>query len=238
MTSATLNTVFKSLEDELKSRLGIGGIIHPGDKGDLSEKAWLDLFQAYLPRRYSAEKATVVDSLGHLSDQIDIVIFDNHFTPFLFNKSGIRYIPAESVYAVFEVKQALDSDSVQYAIEKAVSVRRLHRTSTEINNAGINQSPKAHSNIISGLLCTKCEWVNGPTKLREYLIGKDGQCNLDLGCVINNWAFTTIHENGGSNVVVYENQSVILYLFLDLLERLQRVGTVPAIDLSAYRNNL
>ena len=41
-------------------------------------------------------------------------------------------IPAESVYAVFEAKQAANAGLVAYAQEKVASVRRLHRTSLPI----------------------------------------------------------------------------------------------------------
>lgn len=38
---------------------------------------------------------------GMTSHQIDIVIYDNWFTPFIFSQNGFHYIPAEGVYAVF-----------------------------------------------------------------------------------------------------------------------------------------
>jgi len=50
--------------------------------------------QTYLPTRYWAEKAHVVDRLDRFSQQIDVVIY-----------AGQKVIPAESVYAVFEAKQ-------------------------------------------------------------------------------------------------------------------------------------
>jgi hypothetical protein len=46
----------------------------------------------------------VIDHEGNTSQQMDIVIYDNWFTPFIFNQNGFYYIPAEGVYAVFEVK--------------------------------------------------------------------------------------------------------------------------------------
>jgi hypothetical protein len=43
----------------------------------------------------------VVDSEGNVSDAIDIVVFDRHFSPFLFRQEGVCYIPAESVLIQF-----------------------------------------------------------------------------------------------------------------------------------------
>jgi hypothetical protein len=45
------------------------------------------------------------------------------------------YIPAESVYAVFEVKQDVKGN-IDYAAQKVESVRRLKRTSIEMVASG------------------------------------------------------------------------------------------------------
>lgn len=50
-------------------------------KGDASESVWRELLQAYLPKRYQAETAHVVDSKGAFSDQIDVVVFDRQYSP-------------------------------------------------------------------------------------------------------------------------------------------------------------
>lgn len=109
---------------------------HPGTKGDASESVWLELLTAYLPQRYQAAKAHVVDSRGVFSDQIDVVVFDRQYSPFIFKYQEETIIPAESVYAVFEAKQSINASQVSYAHKKVASVRRLHRTSLPIPHAG------------------------------------------------------------------------------------------------------
>ena len=94
------------------------------------------MFNDHLPIRYRTEKSFVVDSKGRLSDQIDAVIFDGQYSPLVLNHAGLLYVPAESVYAVFEVKQTLSKAHVEYAGDKARSVRRLERTSVPIHHAG------------------------------------------------------------------------------------------------------
>ena len=91
--------------------------------------AWLDLLQSYLPQRYQAATAHVVDCEGKLSDQIDVVVFDRQYSPFIFKYEGQTIVPAESVYAAFEAKQTVNAALVQYAQDKVASVRRLRRTS-------------------------------------------------------------------------------------------------------------
>src|SRR6185369_4558138 len=73
-----LRTLFDDLQKQMMDRLATHrkNVRHPTAKGDASEQNWLKMFRDYLPRRYCAEKAFVVDSTGGLSQQIDVVIFD------------------------------------------------------------------------------------------------------------------------------------------------------------------
>jgi hypothetical protein len=74
----------------------------------------------------------VVDSSGQFSQQIDAVVFDRQYTPFILTYQNQTVIPAESVYAVFEVKQVISAKNAAYVQEKAASVCRLHRNSLPV----------------------------------------------------------------------------------------------------------
>lgn len=50
-----------------------------------SEQRWIDLFDRYLPRRYRASPAFVVDADGGRCRQIDIAIYDNLYSPLIFS---------------------------------------------------------------------------------------------------------------------------------------------------------
>jgi hypothetical protein len=138
MTTWSLSVLLAGLHDDIQRKLETvrQSFAHPGTKGDASEKVWLELLETYLPKRYQAATAHVVDSKGVFSDQIDVVVFDRQYSPFIFHYQGQTIIPAESVYAVFEAKQAINATQVAYAQRKAASVRRLHRTSLPIPHAG------------------------------------------------------------------------------------------------------
>jgi len=105
----SLPKLLEGLHNDIHQRLDTcrKSFAHPGTKGNASEPVWLELFQNYLPRRYEAKTAPIVDSKGEFSDQIDVVIYDRQYSPFIFNYQGHVIIPAESVYAVFEAKQTL-----------------------------------------------------------------------------------------------------------------------------------
>ena len=78
---------------------------HGGTLGNETELAWRDFIGRLLPTRYQACDGFVVDAEGLRSDQIDIIVFDRHYSPPLLQAGSVQYVPAEAVYAVFEVKQ-------------------------------------------------------------------------------------------------------------------------------------
>lgn len=78
MTEWSLSVLLAGLHDDIQQKLEIvrKSLGHPVSKGDASETVWLELLQTYLPKRYQAATAHVVDSNGVFSDQIDVVVFD------------------------------------------------------------------------------------------------------------------------------------------------------------------
>jgi hypothetical protein len=103
----SLSQLLSSLHEDIQHRLSTArkSFKHPGTKGDASEAIWIDMFAQYLPERYQVASAHVVDSTGNFSDQIDAVVFDRQYSPFIFTYENQLIVPAESVYAVFEAKQ-------------------------------------------------------------------------------------------------------------------------------------
>jgi hypothetical protein len=232
-----LRGIFGSLQGQMLARLQTGEatVLHPGTRGDATEAQWLNLFKEYLPQRYCAEKAFVLDCDGSLSDQIDIVIFDRQYSPLHLNQDGAVYVPAESVYAVFEVKPGLDGATVKYAGEKAASVRRLRRTSAPIPYAAGTYPPKPPTPIIAGILATRPGW-NPPfgEPCQNALRSLPTEEQLDLGCVLEAGGF-------GYVVGVVEGSApdvALVSFWLRLLESLQAIGTVVAVEFSQYRRSL
>lgn len=100
-----------------------------------------------------------MDANGACSEQVDVVIFDRQYSPFILNEkpSCVRYIPAESVYAVLEVKQNLDRQHVVYAGKKVASIRRLERTSAPV--ATIDGVRKRETfPILGGIITSESDW--------------------------------------------------------------------------------
>ncbi|MBO6655891.1 MAG: hypothetical protein JJ934_03305 [Pseudomonadales bacterium] len=235
MTKWHLPDLFRGLDQDIRLDLETvnTSFHHSTTKGDASEQTWLELLRKYLPKRYQAEKAFVVDSNGSFSQQQDVVIFDRQYSPFIFRYQDQMFIPAESVYAVFEAKQDVDAGQIKYAQEKLESVRTLHRTSLPIPHAGGVYPPKPPVHIFGGILAFESDW-NPPLgkPLQKHLNECSANSRLDLGCVAAHGYFTT--EEPGSLPVIVENQYPVTDFLFELIAKLQMSGTVPMIDIRAY----
>jgi len=230
----TLGDVLGGIHEDISQRLGTARktLGHSVTLGDASENVWLELLTSYLPRRYEAAKAHVVDSKGEFSQQIDIVVFDRQYSPFVFNYQGQKVIPAESVYAVFETKQILNGRMVAYAQEKVESVRKLHRTSLPIPSAGGELPAKKPHPILGGLLGVDGAWGDPFGEQLAACLSQAGpQRRLDLGCVAAHGIFTTDAE--GVPALTRHAKAATKFL-IELLARLQGCATAPMMDIRAY----
>lgn len=235
MTEWSLSVLLAGLHDDIQQKLDIvrKSFGHPVSKGDASETVWLELLQTYLPKRYQAATAHVVDSNGVFSDQIDVVVFDRQYSPFIFSFKGQTIIPAESVYAVFEAKQSINAEQVTYAQKKVASVRRLHRTSLPIPHAGGTFAAKALIPIIGGILTFESDWKPAfGQPLSNALTADLGDGRLDLGCIAAHGYLSLNHDSGAYDVFP-GGKPATAFLF-KLISQLQFSGTVPMIDVQAY----
>jgi hypothetical protein len=230
--TAWMKDAFVDVQAELALKLkrAAQSISHAGTHGAVVEDHWIEVFRAYLPNRYQVATGLVIDSPGTRSDQIDIVIFDRHFTPTLLDQQNHRYIPVEAVYAIFESKPHFDKSYLEYAGNKAASVRRLHRTSVPIAHAGGTYDPKPLFPILAGIVAPKSSWADGLGERFLTHLPADELEKLDCGCALDDGAFDSFD---GRLKVVKPEGSLIFFLFR-LLSRLQSLGTVPAIDWAAY----
>jgi len=235
MSEWSLSQLLASLHEDIQQRLATvrKSFNHPGTKGDASENVWITMLEKYLPKRYQAAKAHVVDSLGNFSQQIDVVIFDRQYSPFIFTYENETIIPAESVYAVFEAKQTANAELVTYAQRKVESVRRLHRTSLPIPYAKGIYPAKPLIPILGGLLTFESDWspALGPS-FKKALASNLGDGQLDIGCVASRGHFFFDKAANDYNFIA-ENKPATAFLF-KLISQLQFSGTVPMIDIEAY----
>jgi hypothetical protein len=235
MTNWSLSRLLESLHKDIQQKLETvrSSFGHPGAKGDASERVWLELLNKYLPRRYQAEKAFVVDSKGAFSEQIDVVVFDRQYSPFIFHYENKIIVPSESVYAAFEAKQAINAVEVDYAQKKVESVRRLHRTSLPIPHAGGTYPPKPLIHIYGGILTFESDWTPAfGNPLLDALSRGRAEGRLDFGCIAAHGYFS-LNRDTNHYETHMDGKAATGFLF-KLISQLQFSGTVPMIDIQAY----
>jgi hypothetical protein len=239
-----LTSAFAAQEQQLAATLGVGNALtsHGPLVGAGTEEGWADMLRRILPGRYGLTSGKVVDSQGHQSQQIDLIVYDAFYSPLLFTIANATFVPAESVYAVFEVKQTLNKAHLDASAAKAASVRRLHRTSALIpNHFGLETRKDIETwPILGGILASGSDWgVPFEETLKTHLRNQVPDETIDFGCGLGAGAFDTVRESiRDGRALVSLSVSLpdrsLSYFMMRLLHRLQRLGTVGAIDYEAY----
>jgi hypothetical protein len=215
-----------------KLSLSSASITHDGVMGEVNESHFINILRKYLPHRYAVDTAIIIDSNGATSDQIDTVIYDMQYTPTLLDQQKHRYVPAEAVYAVFEVKPIINKDYLIYAGGKAESVRKLERTSIPIPHAGGEYEPKKPFNITAGIVATSISWVDGfnSEAFRSNFAQLSNLKLLDCGLAVSGGSFDTYD----GEILIGPKENALTFFIFRLLQKLQSLGTVPAIDWNKY----
>ncbi len=100
-------------------------IPHNATKGAENEESLRNVIRSFIPQRYSVGAGIIIDSFGHRSRQIDIVIYDSQTYPALFSSTSTVLFPVETVIAAIEVKTFFDGAKLKDVVENCRSVRSL-----------------------------------------------------------------------------------------------------------------
>lgn len=87
---------------------------HGGLTGDSREVMWMEFFRKIVPKKYSlAQGVIIIDSEGRHSNEVDIAVFDEQYTPYVFQHNSLKFIPIEAVAVAIECKSSkFDVDSL------------------------------------------------------------------------------------------------------------------------------
>jgi hypothetical protein len=225
---------------------------HPGTKGDHGESDWVDLLQDFLPMRYTVGPIFAVDSNGDESEQIDVGVYDKHFAPQWFGtRDGKRFVPIESVYAVFEVKPEINKDHIEYTQDKVASVRRLRRTSAPIITAGgrLAAVEATQRPIIGGILAAQSGWTADTTaaQLDKHLLPPGELGSLNIGIALDTIAFDhtpdlregALEDDARTPPRTFSSDgNQLIYFAIRLFRQLQLIGTALSVDMGEYERHL
>lgn len=139
MSKKTIDKIkenYKRIEKSIVEQLFLEFPDHQPTTGSYREDVWHSLFRQIVPYKFAIEKGVfIIDSKGKRSKEIDLAIFDEQYTPYIFNYGNVRFIPIEAVAVVVQCK----SNYIDNCI--------LKKWSDQISN--LTTSTKAITRVIS-----------------------------------------------------------------------------------------
>jgi len=96
---------YLKMERELVTQLNYDVTNHQLTAGSYREEIWVNFFTRIVPKKFNiARSVFIIDSNQNVSKEVDIVIYDEQYTPYIFNYGLIKFIPVEAVAAVVQCK--------------------------------------------------------------------------------------------------------------------------------------
>jgi hypothetical protein len=122
---------------------------HPRDVGDTREQILRRFLieSGYLPNRYavSVDRARVVSTSGHLTGEMDIVLYDRQDSIRLMNRENVYSVyPIESVYGVIQVKSRLNRKEIRDGLENVAAFKALDKEAESLGPWRLVNGTKSH----------------------------------------------------------------------------------------------
>lgn len=119
---------FDHVSQELHSKIAQAKVYitkHNPSTGALAEAVLRQFLKEHLPGGAGVEQGFIVDSLGNLSRQCDILIYDSHLYAPFYQAGGLVVVPVEAVIAIVEVKTSINRRAFHDVIGYFRSFERL-----------------------------------------------------------------------------------------------------------------
>lgn len=119
----------KTLVDQLYFKTSHGTTI-----GGFREDIWRGMFEQIVPRKFVIEQSVfIIDSEGRVSNEVDLAIFDETYTPYIFRYGRLKFLPIEAVAVVIECKSiSLDQDKLKIWAENIAALTTAPESYTRI----------------------------------------------------------------------------------------------------------
>jgi hypothetical protein len=88
--------------------------------GSFREEVWKGMFEQIIPKKFMIEQSVfIIDSYGNISREVDLAIFDETYTPYIFRYGKLKFIPIEAVAVAIECKSlSMDKESLEEWVER------------------------------------------------------------------------------------------------------------------------
>lgn len=148
---------------------------HGGLTGDSREVMWMEFFRKIIPKKYSlAQGVIIIDSEGNHSNEVDIAVFDEQYTPYVFQHNSLKFIPIEAVAVAIECKSSnfdvdnlkVWSDNIKKLVPKTKGIARIAAKGVDIVE---NDTQKRTRPILILASNLKRQTANSSSKMFEIL---------------------------------------------------------------------
>ncbi len=96
---------YRQVEKFIVEQLYMKNDLHGTTIGTEREDIWEQLFEMVLPKKFVIEHSVfIIDSNGNVSNEVDLAIIDETYTPYIFRYGRLKFIPIEAVATVVECK--------------------------------------------------------------------------------------------------------------------------------------
>lgn len=104
--------------------------------GSVREEIWKEMFLQIVPHKFSVEQSVfIIDSEGNISNEVDLAIFDEQYTPYIFRFGKLKYIPIEAVAVVVQCKSTnVEKDDLETWVESITKLKTSNRSLTRIQS--------------------------------------------------------------------------------------------------------
>lgn len=180
---------YGELEHSLVNQLLLEVPNHHPTGGSYRESVWSSLFEMIIPKKYCIEQGVfIIDSYGNISNEVDLIIFDEMYTPYIFNYGKIKFIPIEAVAAVVQCKSksVVGTEVLKWkrSIDKLLtSIDAVARMATNITDndytmKNIEENKKINPNRVTQTATRPISIFCAVTEMNE--IPKSIKRNFDL----------------------------------------------------------
>lgn len=106
---------YRQIEQSIVNQLYMKQRLHPYTAGAEREDVWEQLFRMILPKKFVLEHSVfIIDSYDGVSNEVDLAVIDETYTPYIFHYGRLKFIPIEAVAAVVECKSGtVEPDSIK-----------------------------------------------------------------------------------------------------------------------------
>lgn len=120
----------KALIDQLYFETSHGPTI-----GGFREDIWREMFEQIVPKKFVIEQSVfIIDSAGRVSNEVDLAIFDETYTPYIFRYGRLKFLPIEAVAVAVECKSSsMDQKKLKNWAESVAALKTSQESYTRMH---------------------------------------------------------------------------------------------------------